>query len=201
MKPDLAIIMMFVTMILCVGVFAFATTAESPHKHNGRLEIATFAGGCFWCIEADFESVEGVKKVISGYTGAMTRTQIISPCPPAPRATPKPCRSIMIRMPYHMIPCSPFSGATSIPQMPMASLWTGDPSTARKSFIILTIRKHRHLLPEKPWTMPTFLTNPLSHRSPGLNSFSRRKSITRIISKKINFSTNITGWDRAGIRF
>lgn len=69
MKPDLAIIMMFVTMILCVGVFAFATTAESPHKHNGRLEIATFAGGCFWCIEADFESVEGVKKVISGYTG------------------------------------------------------------------------------------------------------------------------------------
>jgi peptide methionine sulfoxide reductase msrA/msrB len=69
MKPDLAIIMMFVTMILCLGVFAFAATDESPHKPNGRLEIATFAGGCFWCIEADFESVEGVKKVISGYTG------------------------------------------------------------------------------------------------------------------------------------
>ncbi|EMS80299.1 peptide-methionine (R)-S-oxide reductase MsrB [Desulfotignum phosphitoxidans] len=69
MKPDIAIIMMFVTMILCLGVFAFAATAESPHKPNGRLAIATFAGGCFWCIEADFESVEGVKKVISGYTG------------------------------------------------------------------------------------------------------------------------------------
>jgi peptide methionine sulfoxide reductase msrA/msrB len=61
--------MMFVTMILCLCIFAFAATAESPGKHNGRLEIATFAGGCFWCIEADFESVEGVKKVISGYTG------------------------------------------------------------------------------------------------------------------------------------
>ncbi|WP_024335799.1 peptide-methionine (R)-S-oxide reductase MsrB [Desulfotignum balticum] len=69
MKPDPAIIMMFVTMILCLGVFAFAATDESPHKPNGRLEIATFAGGCFWCTEADFESVEGVKKVISGYTG------------------------------------------------------------------------------------------------------------------------------------
>jgi peptide methionine sulfoxide reductase msrA/msrB len=69
MKPDLAIIMMFVTMILCLGVFAFAATDESPHNPKGRLEIATFAGGCFWCIEADFESVEGVKKVISGYTG------------------------------------------------------------------------------------------------------------------------------------
>jgi peptide methionine sulfoxide reductase msrA/msrB len=69
MKPDLAIIMMFVTMILCLGVFAFAATAESPHKPNGRLEIATFAGGCFWCTEADFSSVPGVKNVVSGYTG------------------------------------------------------------------------------------------------------------------------------------
>ncbi|MCX5907198.1 MAG: peptide-methionine (S)-S-oxide reductase MsrA [Deltaproteobacteria bacterium] len=32
-------------------------------------EIATFAGGCFWCTMADFEKVLGVVKVISGYTG------------------------------------------------------------------------------------------------------------------------------------
>lgn len=32
-------------------------------------EIATFAGGCFWCTEAIFEEVKGVEKVISGYTG------------------------------------------------------------------------------------------------------------------------------------
>jgi peptide methionine sulfoxide reductase msrA/msrB len=31
--------------------------------------IATFAGGCFWCTEADFEKLPGVVKVISGYTG------------------------------------------------------------------------------------------------------------------------------------
>jgi len=30
---------------------------------------ATFAGGCFWCVEADFEKIPGVLKVISGYTG------------------------------------------------------------------------------------------------------------------------------------
>ena len=27
------------------------------------------AGGCFWCVEADFEGLEGVKEAISGYTG------------------------------------------------------------------------------------------------------------------------------------
>ena len=32
-------------------------------------EIATFAGGCFWCTESDFEKVEGVVEVISGYIG------------------------------------------------------------------------------------------------------------------------------------
>jgi len=34
-----------------------------------RAETAVFAGGCFWCMEADFEKVEGVSEVISGFTG------------------------------------------------------------------------------------------------------------------------------------
>ncbi|WP_457552169.1 peptide-methionine (R)-S-oxide reductase MsrB [Desulfobacula sp.] len=36
---------------------------------NKKLEIATFAGGCFWCVESAFETLEGVVDVISGYTG------------------------------------------------------------------------------------------------------------------------------------
>lgn len=32
-------------------------------------EIATFAGGCFWCVESDFEHVDGVLSAVSGYTG------------------------------------------------------------------------------------------------------------------------------------
>lgn len=32
-------------------------------------EIATFAGGCFWCMESDFEKLPGVLTVVSGYTG------------------------------------------------------------------------------------------------------------------------------------
>ncbi|MEJ2726695.1 MAG: peptide-methionine (S)-S-oxide reductase MsrA [Deltaproteobacteria bacterium] len=38
-------------------------------EQSNKLRTATFAGGCFWCTEADFEKVEGVIEVISGYTG------------------------------------------------------------------------------------------------------------------------------------
>ena len=34
-----------------------------------ETETATFAGGCFWCVEADFDKVPGVVETVSGYTG------------------------------------------------------------------------------------------------------------------------------------
>jgi len=36
---------------------------------SAMAEIATFAGGCFWCMESDFEKLEGVSEVVSGFTG------------------------------------------------------------------------------------------------------------------------------------
>ena len=41
---------------------------ETP-KEDSTLKVATFAGGCFWCTESDFEQLPGVVKAISGYTG------------------------------------------------------------------------------------------------------------------------------------
>jgi peptide methionine sulfoxide reductase msrA/msrB len=42
-------------------------------KETTGLRTATFAGGCFWCTEADFEKVPGVVKVISGYAGGQKK--------------------------------------------------------------------------------------------------------------------------------
>ena len=42
---------------------------ETMTKEEMNLSKATFAGGCFWCTEADFEKLPGAVKVISGYAG------------------------------------------------------------------------------------------------------------------------------------
>ena len=38
-------------------------------ENNNKLDIATFANGCFWCTEAIFQQLNGVEKVTSGYSG------------------------------------------------------------------------------------------------------------------------------------
>lgn len=48
------------------------TMLQSQMAHAGSPQMAVFAGGCFWCVESDFESVPGVSSVISGFTGGKT---------------------------------------------------------------------------------------------------------------------------------
>jgi peptide-methionine (S)-S-oxide reductase len=56
--------------IAVLGILIVIGFAASHSKaHASGQEILTVAGGCFWCVEADFEGVDGVKEVVSGYTG------------------------------------------------------------------------------------------------------------------------------------
>ncbi|MFC1807128.1 peptide-methionine (R)-S-oxide reductase MsrB [Candidatus Omnitrophota bacterium] len=56
-------------LILAVVLISFAGYGEGEET---KMEKATFAGGCFWCMEAAFEKIEGVKEVLSGYAGGST---------------------------------------------------------------------------------------------------------------------------------
>ena len=46
--------------------------AEADIDIQHKIERATFGAGCFWCVEAIFESIEGVENVQAGYTGGNT---------------------------------------------------------------------------------------------------------------------------------
>lgn len=48
---------------------AMQTASTSMEQQKENLETATFGAGCFWCVEAVFEEVKGVKKVVAGYAG------------------------------------------------------------------------------------------------------------------------------------
>ena len=48
---------------------AILKDARVATQDLGKYETAYFASGCFWCVEAIFESVKGAKEVISGYSG------------------------------------------------------------------------------------------------------------------------------------
>ena len=59
-----------VILILLTGYNALAGVAHTATKTPmAKLDTATFATGCFWCTEAKFQQLQGVIKVVSGFTG------------------------------------------------------------------------------------------------------------------------------------
>ncbi|MDV4144645.1 peptide-methionine (S)-S-oxide reductase MsrA [Shimia sp. FJ5] len=57
----------FLAALILIGLLAHGTRAKAA------TETLTVAGGCFWCVESDFESVKGVREAVSGYTGGKTK--------------------------------------------------------------------------------------------------------------------------------
>jgi peptide methionine sulfoxide reductase msrA/msrB len=70
-------LLVLIAVVAAVGwsLLPFGTTSDKPPAQAAErvdlsgLSVATLAGGCFWCVEAAFEKVPGVKLVVSGYSG------------------------------------------------------------------------------------------------------------------------------------
>lgn len=61
-----------IALVMLLALVAGSTLANGTQKEKSKKmnkEIATVAGGCFWCIEAPFDELVGVEKAVSGYSG------------------------------------------------------------------------------------------------------------------------------------
>ena len=58
-----------VSKILAKTVIIFMVAIFAHNTLLAKTDKVVLAGGCFWCVEADFEGLDGVKEAISGYTG------------------------------------------------------------------------------------------------------------------------------------
>jgi peptide methionine sulfoxide reductase msrA/msrB len=69
---SLATILALFLVSVCKSEGADKDKGSSVMKNNDKYEKATFAGGCFWCMEPPFENLEGVIDVVPGYSGGET---------------------------------------------------------------------------------------------------------------------------------
>lgn len=73
MKRRIGVISGVLAALMMLAFQASRVTAEMPEQRyapdDPSLAVATFAGGCFWCVEAGYEKIPGVVEAVSGYTG------------------------------------------------------------------------------------------------------------------------------------
>lgn len=55
------------TLLICL--FALSLNGFAQNKKASNLETITLGGGCYWCVEAVYENLDGVKSVVSGFSG------------------------------------------------------------------------------------------------------------------------------------
>lgn len=68
------VVIAFIVLVLAVGCQSSPDPTEASEagdraEEDAELEVATFAGGCFWCMQPPFDELDGVESTVVGYTG------------------------------------------------------------------------------------------------------------------------------------
>jgi len=68
-RPTISTSLLASVLVACLGANAAAQSAAAPAPAAAKTATATFAGGCFWCMEPPFDKLDGVVSTTSGYIG------------------------------------------------------------------------------------------------------------------------------------
>jgi len=60
---------LLISALIIFMLWVSSHAEEKMDRPHGNLEVATFAGGCFWCMQPPFDKIEGVAATTAGYTG------------------------------------------------------------------------------------------------------------------------------------
>ena len=120
--------------------------APGPAQKPGTA-VATFAGGCFWCMEPPFDKLPGVISTTSGYTGGKTKNPTYEQVSAGTTGTPKSCRCVYDPAKVSYEHCSRSSGTTSIRRSATPSSAITARSIAPRSSTTMRSRRSSRSLP------------------------------------------------------
>ena len=175
---------------------------------SAEQKTATFAGGCFWCMEAAFEKLDGVHSVTSGYTGGHKDNPTYEEVSAGGTGHLESFRLFTILPESATAGCLNFSGIISIPWRATASSAMPGNSTVP---LFSTMTNSSAALPSPPGRRlkhPDGSSSPLQRKSCRPANSGRPRSTIRITTKRIPFVTTfiagaadaISGWKKSGGR-
>ncbi|MDT2294592.1 peptide-methionine (S)-S-oxide reductase MsrA [Paenibacillus larvae] len=128
-------------------------------EQGKHTELATFAGGCFWCMVKPFDELPGIKKVVSGYTGGHTENPTYEEvC----SHTTGHIEAVQITFDPEVFPYEKLLGIfwqQIDPTDPGDSFMTGENRIRRRFFTIQRSKSIRRKIPERNWKKAGALIN------------------------------------------